>query len=159
MSRIPVAPSESPGHRQAREQRQRLNEIIAQLVTTWRNRADDPLAVEILRGLALAQSIDDAHPIDRHGRCTRWRCTRRWLLIRRRCPTRIALGCCRTADTVTLWFHVLNRLPNAHFSLASVRAWLTQCQRSKPETDDSKTAPNADDLNPHIASNAKCPRY
>ncbi len=71
MNRIPVAPSESPRNRQAREQRQQLNEIIAQLVASWWDRADDPLAVEMLRGLALAQSIDDNHPIDRQGRCTR----------------------------------------------------------------------------------------
>jgi hypothetical protein len=138
MSRIPVIPRESPRHQQAREQRKQLNEIATQLVACWRDLEDDPLAVEVLRGVALAQSIDDAHPIDRHGRCRRWRCTRRWLFIRQQCPTRLTLNFCRTADTVTLWFHVLNQLPNLHLSLATVRTWLTQRHTKKPETDEPK---------------------
>ena len=138
-----MAPRKSPEYWQAREQRQRLNEAIAELVSSWRDRGDDPLAVETLRGLALAQSVDDAHPIDRHGRCTRWRCTRRWIFIRRRCPTRVALKYCRSTETVTLWFHVLNLLPNIHFSLTTVRAWVTRCHTSKPEANQSETLPDA----------------
>jgi hypothetical protein len=147
MNRIPVAPSTSPGHRQAREQRKQLNEIIFQLVESWQDRVDDPLTVEMLRGLALAQSIDDTHPVDHKGRCTRWRCARRWLFIRRRCPTRVILEFCRTTDTVTLWFHVLNQLPHVHLSLATVRAWITQNHTSNPETgtDEPPTTPSAVD--------------
>lgn len=140
---IPVAPSESPGHRRTREQRTQLDKLAAQLAACWRNRGDDPLAVEILRGLTLAQSLDDAHPIDSHGRCRRWRCTRQWWLpfTRRECSTRVTLAYCRTSDTVTLWFHVFSQLLNTPMSLAAVRVWLTQCHTSKPDTDKPATAP------------------
>lgn len=145
MSRIPVVPSESPGHRQAREQRIQLDEITTGLVACWWDRGNDPFMVEVLRGVALAQSIDDAHPIDKQGRCTRWRCTRRWWwpFMRRRCPTRATLNFCRTADTVTLWFHVLNQLPNLHMSLATVRTWLTLRHTSTPEAQQSETLSGA----------------
>lgn len=136
-----MEPSESPKYRRAREQRQQLDKIAAQLVTSWHNRAGDPLAVEILRGLALAQSLYDAHPIDRHGRCTRWRCTRRWWFIRRPCYTRVTLAYCRNADTAMLWFHVFSQLLNSQMSLAAVRTWLTQNHTNKPQTDEPATAP------------------
>jgi hypothetical protein len=147
MSRIRVVPSESPRRRQAREQRQQLNKIIAELAASWRDRLDDPFAIEILRGVALAQSLDDAHPIDRRSRCRRWRCTRRWWwwwpFTRRPCPTRVTLSFCRTADTVTLWFDVLNQLPDVYLSLDSVRAWLTPRSASKPEASKSEILPGA----------------
>lgn len=145
MNRIPVAPSQSPQRRRAYEQRTQLNKIIIELFDSWHNRTDDPLAVEILRGLALAQSLDDAHPINRKGYCTRWRCTRRWLLNRRQCHTRITLGFCRTADTTALWFHVLSQRLKSPITLESVRTWLTPRHTSKPDTDEAKTqtAPGA----------------
>jgi hypothetical protein len=124
MSGIRVVSRESWGHQQARLRRQQRHKMITQLVTTWPEHKDDPLMVELLRGLALAQSLDDAHPIDKQGRCRRWRCTRRWLFFRRSCPTRVTLSFCDTADTVTLWFDLLNRLPNLQTSLSCVRAWL-----------------------------------
>lgn len=148
---IPVAPSESPRHRRAREQRQHLDKIAAQLATSWHNRASDPLAVEILRGLALAQSLDDAHPIDRHGRCTRWRCARRWWFIRRQCYTRVTLTYCRSADTTMLWFHVFSQLLNSQMSLAEVRAWLTQYLTSKPDTDEPATTSRHGKVSPWTA--------
>jgi hypothetical protein len=55
------SPQRIAGHRQAREQRKQLDEIAAELVASWWDRADDPFMVEVLRGMALAQSIDDAH--------------------------------------------------------------------------------------------------
>lgn len=144
MSRIRVASRESPGRRQAREQRNQLNEFIRRLVACWWDRHDDPFMAEVLRGLALAQSLDDAHPIDRHGRCKRWGCTRRWWFpfTRRQCPTRVTLTFCRSADTVTLWFHVLNQLPSVNMSLATVRTWLEGCHTHKPRTNESTTSPD-----------------
>ena len=145
MSPIPVARNQSSERRRAYDQRTQLNKIIIELVDSWHNRTDDPLAVEILRGLALAQSLDDAHPINRQGHCTRWRCTRRWPFNRRQCHTRITLGFCRTADTTALWFHVLSQLLTSPITLDSVRAWLTPRHTSEPDTDEAKTqtAPNA----------------
>lgn len=143
MSRIRVARSESPGHRRAREQRQRLNQVTTELVSSWRERGDDPFMVEVLRGLVLARSIDDAHPVDRQGRCTRWRCTRRWLFIRRRCPLRVTLGFCRTADTAVLWFYVVTQFLKVDVTLDSVRSWLAQCHTSTPQTDEPTTTPSA----------------
>jgi hypothetical protein len=143
MSRIRLAPGESPRRRHAYEQRQQRLTIISELVACWRYRHDDPFMVEVLRGLALAQSLDYSHPIDRHGRCKRWRCTRHWWwfpFTRRPCPTRVTLSYCRSADTVTLWFALLNQLPNVHLSLATVRGWLEQCHTSKPPTDEPATA-------------------
>jgi hypothetical protein len=136
-----VVPSESPGHRQARKQREQLDKIATELVACWWDHHDDPFMVEVLRGVALALLLDDDHPVDRQGRCRRWRCTRQWLFFRRRCPVRVALNFCRTADTVALWFHVLNQLPNLHMSLATVRTWLTGCHISKLDTDKSTTSP------------------
>jgi hypothetical protein len=143
---MPVVFRESLERRQAREQRQHLDEITTQLFFSWRTRQDDPFAVELLRGVALAYLMDADHPVDRRGRCKRWRCTRGWRgwsLTRRRCPTRLTLSFCRTADTATLWFRVLNRLvPTLQISFASVRDWLEQCQASKSETDESTIVPN-----------------
>lgn len=135
MSQIRVVSRESPGRRQAREQRNQLNESIRRLVTCWRDHHDDPFMAEVLRSLALAQSLDDAHPINRHGHCKRWRCTRRWWFpfTRRQCPTRVTLTFCRSADTVTLWFHVLNKLPSVNMSLATVRTWLEGCHTHNPK--------------------------
>ena len=148
MKRIPVEPSESPQHRRAREQRAHLDTIAAQLMASWPDRGDDPLTMEILRGLALAGSLDDAHPIDRHGHCTRWRCTRRWLLRRRPCSIRVTLTYCRSADTAMLWFHVFSQLLNSQMSLAEVRAWLTQCHTTTPRTDQPTTTPRHSQVNP-----------
>jgi len=144
MSRIPVISRESPGHQQAREQRNQLNEVIRQVVASWWDHHDDPLMVEVLRGLALAQSLDDAHPINRQGRCRRWGCTQRWWFpfIRRQCSTRATLNFCRSADTVTLWFHVLNQLPSVNMSLTTVRAWLEGCHTNKPQTNQPETQPD-----------------
>lgn len=143
---MPVVFSESLERRQAREQRQHLDEITTELFSSWRNRQDDQFAVELLRGLALAYSMDNDHPVDRRGRCKRWRCTRGWgwwSLTRRRCRTRVTLSFCRTADTATLWFRILNRLvPTMQVSFASVRDWLEQCQANKPQTDEPTTIPN-----------------
>lgn len=154
---MPVAASESLERRQARDQRTHLDEITTQLFSSWRNRQDDPFTVELLRGLALAYSMDDDHPVDRRGRCKRWRCTQRrwwWPFARRRCRTRVTLSFCRTADIATLWFRVLNRLvPTMQVSFASVRDWLEQCQANKPQTDDPTTVPSAEDLNPHTTPN------
>ena len=135
-SRIRVVSRESLGHRQAREQREQLNKIAAELVASWWDHHDDQFMGEVLRGLALAQSLDDAHPIDKQGRCRR--CIRRWQwpFTRRQCSTRGTLNFCRSADTVTLWFHVLNQLPNVNMSLPRVRTWLAgmphQQTRDKP---------------------------
>jgi len=138
--------SESLERRQAREQRLHLDEITTQLFFSWRNRQDDQFAVELLRGLALAYLMDNDHPVDRRGRCKRWRCTRGWRwwsLTRRRCSTRLTLSFCRTADTATLWFRVLNRLvPNLQVDFASVQDWLEQCHTNKPQTDEPTTMPN-----------------
>lgn len=54
MSRIRIVPRESPEHRQAREQRTHLDEVIRQLITCWPDHKDDPLAVEALRAVAYA---------------------------------------------------------------------------------------------------------
>jgi len=62
---------ESLERRQARDQRQHLDEIATQLFFSWRNRVDDPFMVELLRGVALAYLMDDDHPVDRRGRCKR----------------------------------------------------------------------------------------
>lgn len=121
MKRIPVEPSESPRHRRAREQRQQLDKLATQLAARWHSRAGDPLTVEILRGIALAQSVDDAHPIDHHGRCTRWRCARGWFLIKRTCYTRTTLAYYLSADAATLWFHVFSHILTTPMSLAEVR--------------------------------------
>jgi hypothetical protein len=64
---------ESLERRQARDQRKNLDEITTQLFFSWRNRQDDPFAVELLRGVALAYLMDADHPVDRRGRCKRWR--------------------------------------------------------------------------------------
>jgi hypothetical protein len=142
-SPILVIPREAPGHRQAREQREQLNKITTELVASWWDHKDDPFMTEALRGLALAQSLDDSHPIDRHGRCKRWRCTQRWWwpFTRRQCPTRVTLNFCRTADTVALWFHVLNRLPNLQVSLTAVRTWETGCHTNNLQTNKPKHEP------------------
>lgn len=139
-SQIRVIPREAPRHRQAREQREQLNKITTELVASWWDHKDDPFMIEVLRGLALAHSLDDNHPIDRRGCCKRWRCTQRWWwpFTRRQCPIRLTLNFCRTADAVTLWFHVLNQLPNLQVSLTTVRTWETGCHTNKPQTDKPK---------------------
>lgn len=134
MARIKVVPSEAEEYRQARKQRARLGEVAMQLAESWPDCWDDPLAVEVLRGLALAYFIDGTHPLDRQGRCTRRRCRRWWLLARRRCIARSILRVCRTVDTVNLWFYVLNRVPGSSAGLTEVRTWVAQCQTSKSQT-------------------------
>lgn len=140
MSQIRVVPRESPERRQAREQREQLDKITTELVASWWDHHNDPFMIEALRGLTLAKSLDNAHLINRQGHCRRWRCTRQWWfpLTRRPCPTRVTLRFCRAADTVTLWFHLLNQLPNLNMSLATVRTWLEGCHTNKPQTDKSK---------------------
>jgi hypothetical protein len=144
MSQMRVVSRESPGRRQAREQRQQLNKIATQLVACWWDHHDDPFMIEVLRGLALAQSLDDAHPINRQGHCRRWRCARQWWwpFTQRQCPTRVTLNFCRSADTVTLWFYVINQLPNVNMSLTRVRTWLDGCQTNKPEANHPETPPD-----------------
>lgn len=133
MARIKVVSSAAEEYRQACKQRAHIDQVAIQLAESWSDRWDDPLTVEVLRGLALAQFIDDAHQIDRQGRCTQRRCKRWWLFTRRRCITRTTLRICRTTDIVSLWFHVLNRLPDSIISLAEVRTWVAHCQASKPQ--------------------------
>ncbi|MGH3929128.1 MAG: hypothetical protein ACRDTF_04040 [Pseudonocardiaceae bacterium] len=88
MTRIRVTTGETPARRQVRRQRQQLDHLAVELARSWPNCWDDPLAVDVLRGLALAQSIDNAHPVDSEGRCSRRRCRRWWLFTRKRCTTR-----------------------------------------------------------------------
>lgn len=116
---------ETPARRQARQQRKQLDDLAVELANSWPDCWDDPLAVEVLRALALAQSIDNAHPVGPHGRCSRRRCRRWWLFTRKRCTTRGMLWFCRTADPASLWFHVLNGLPDSSIDFTAVQVWLT----------------------------------
>lgn len=133
MPRIRVTTGETPTLRQARQQRKQLDDLSVELARCWSDCWDDPLAVEVLRALALAQSMDNAHPAGEQGRCSRRQCRRWWLFPQKRCAIRGMLGFCRTADPASLWFHVLNGLPDSTIDFAAVQTWLADCHAAKSQ--------------------------
>jgi hypothetical protein len=122
--RVHVFDCETHGHLRVRLGRERLAEALQGMVARLDEYRDDPAVMLLMRYGAFAPELFSAHPVDKHGRCTRPGCPRLLGLSKRVYPTLDGLMFYSHADVATVWWRVLTGLAGKDMPLSAVRDWL-----------------------------------